>query len=366
MQKGKNFATADSLSMPLSVAIAIFIAAGTAFTATDATAGNKRHADQQQQSEARHGQGQWGNGHWGQGGWGKGQVCSKTAQVAYKACGYDVRDNYLTTQAQCLNLIDATEKATCYADAKETRQDETTYCGDVRDARLEVCGALTMGGGPYDPPIETISFLPADQIDGNEYFPLIPGTQNIYQNTAGETITVTVTYETTEILGIPVRVVSDVVEVDGETLEDTLDWYAEDSDGNVWYMGETTMAANDENMLISVDGSWEAGVDYAEPGIIMPAGVPTVGDVYRQEMLLGDAEDIAEILSTTETESAPSTGTAVASCSGTCVKTHDYSPLEPDLSESKFFAPGVGVIVVLDNNDPEFREELIQINTIAP
>jgi hypothetical protein len=79
--------------------------------------------------------------------------------------------------------------------------------------------------------------------------------------------------------------------------------------------------------------------------------------------LLGDAEDIAEILSTTETESTPQTGPAVASCSGDCVKTHDYSPLEPDASESKFYAPGVGVIVVLDDNDPTFREELVEFTS---
>ena len=80
-------------------------------------------------------------------------------------------------------------------------------------------------------------------------------------------------------------------------IESTVDWYAEDTDGNVWYFGERTKAAVEDSKLISVDGSWQAGVDGAEPGIIMPA-VPTVGDVYRQEWLLGDAEDVGEVLST--------------------------------------------------------------------
>jgi hypothetical protein len=87
---------------------------------------------------------------------------------------------------------------------------------------------------------------------------------------------------------------------------------------------------------------------------IVPA-VFTVGDVYRQEWLLGDAEDVAENLSITESESTPA-----ASCSGDCAKTHEYSPLEPDVSESKFYATGVGVIVTLDDNDPAFREELVE------
>jgi hypothetical protein len=98
--------------------------------------------------------------------------------------------------------------------------------------------------------------------------------------------------------------------------------------------------------------AWETGVDGAKPGIILPA-VFTVGDVYRQEWLLGDAEDVAENLSMTEL-------TPAASCTEDCLKTHEYSPLEPDTSESKFYAPDVGVIVTLDDNDPSFREELVE------
>jgi hypothetical protein len=140
-----------------------------------------------------------------------------------------------------------------------------------------------------------------------------------------------------------------------KTTENTQDWYGEDVYGNVWYMGESTMSTNPENMLISVDGAWETAVDGAKPGIVVPA-VFTDGAVYRQEWLLGDAEDIAENLSDKATESAPKAG---VSCDQTCRKTHEYSPLEPDASESKFYAQGVGVIVTLDDNDPTFREELV-------
>ncbi len=157
---------------------------------------------------------------------------------------------------------------------------------------------------------------------------------------------------------------TDVVEVGGNTTENTIDWYAQDVAGNVWYFGENTLATNPDNLLISIEGAWETGVDGAKPGIVMPA-VFTVGDVYRQEWLLGDAEDVAENLSMTETESVPQAGPAVASCTGNCLKTHEYSPIEPDKSESKFYAPNVGVIVTLDDNDPTFREELVEF-TPAP
>ena len=208
---------------------------------------------------------------------------------------------------------DAAEKATCLADAKSTSQDDKSQCSDVRNARNELCGALTMGGGPYDPPIDPNNFVTnAADIQGNTYFPLKRGTKWVYTNNAvpPETITVTVTDQTTKIAGIPVVAVTDVATVDGNNTENTVDWYAQDLDGNVWYFGENTMATDPDNMLTSVDGAWETGVEGAKPGIVMPA-VFTVGDVYRQEFLLGDAEDVAENLSGTDaTASVPTLNNA--------------------------------------------------------
>jgi hypothetical protein len=280
-------------------------------------------------------------------------VCAATSQLAFTGCGFDVEDNYKIAVAKCLNETDESARAACMDDAKAGRRDEKSQCVEVRDARNEVCDALTAGSGAYDPPIDSIGWVPADLIDGNTYFPLIPGTVDTFKNTDGETIVVTVTGRTTEILGVPVRVVTDVARVDGKIIEETIDWYAEDTDGNVWYFGERTRAVVEDTKLFSVDGSWQAGVDGAKPGIVMPAS-PVKGDVYRQEWLLGDAEDVAGVLSVKASASAPA-----ASCKNTCVKTHDYSAIEPDASESKFYAPGVGVIVVLDDNNPAFKEELV-------
>lgn len=332
-----------AFSVFLSLAVVPLIAMGVALTSSEAGA-HGRHRE---------------------GGGRAARVCSTTARVAYKACGKDVQDNRLIAEAKCLNVSDADERDACFEDARSTSQDERGECEDVRDARLGVCEALTIGGGPYDPEIDPTRFVAADAIDGNGYFPLKPGTEWVYQNTDDETITVTVTDETVEISGVPARVVTDVVvDGDGHTTEDTQDWFAEDVDGNVWYFGERTIASDPESLLATAEGSWETGVDGAKPGIVMPA-VFVVGDVYRQEFLLGDAEDIAENLSQTETESVPEGGPTVASCDGDCLETHEYTPIEPDQSESKFYAKDVGVILTLDDNDPSFREELVSF-TPAP
>ena len=321
----------------MNLAIVVLLAGGVAFGVTDAAAGGQGKTD---------------------------KVCAKTSKVAFKACGKDVQDNYLIAQSKCQNLTNADEQDTCMADARSVRGDEKSECRDVRDARNDLCDALTMGGDPYDPMIDPNNFVSADQIllgiNMNRYFPLKKGTKWVYTNNAEppETITVTVTDQTTEIDGIPVVSVTDVVEADGKVTENTIDWFAQDTDGNVWYFGESTMATNPDNMLISVDGAWQAGVDGAKPGIVMPA-IPAVGYVYRQEWLLGDAEDAAEILSTNATDEDTTITAPVESCKSICVKTHDYSPIEPDASESKFYAPDVGVVTTLDDNDSTFQEWLV-------
>ena len=143
--------------------------------------------------------------------------------------------------------------------------------------------------------------IPADFTAGSDhpYFPLEPGTQwtfrEIDEQGAVVNVVVTVSSETREIAnGIEAAVVRDTVTEDGELVEDTLDWYAQDADGNVWYLGEDT-AEFENGKLTSREGAWEAGVDGALPGIIMPAD-PAVGMSYRQEYYQGKAEDNGEVL----------------------------------------------------------------------
>jgi hypothetical protein len=135
---------------------------------------------------------------------------------------------------------------------------------------------------------------------------MTPGSRSVYRETDAEgsrqRVEVTVTDETKTILGIAPTVVHDVVSEEGEVVEDTYDSYAEDKWGNVWYLGEDTKEF--DKGKVSTEGSWEAGVDGAEAGVLLP-GSPEVGLGYRQEYYAGEAEDAGEILSLDERVKVP-------------------------------------------------------------
>jgi hypothetical protein len=153
-----------------------------------------------------------------------------------------------------------------------------------------------------------------------------------------------VTRQTKEILGISATVVRDTVLLDGELLEDTFDWFAQDKYGNVWYLGEET-AEYEDGHVVSTEGSWEAGVNGALPGFLMLAD-PMPGDIYRQEYLKDEATDMAGVLSMSESVSVPFGDFEHV------LKTADYNPLGGQL-ENKFYARGVGTIMEdpLDGSD---------------
>src|SRR5262249_37073296 len=143
------------------------------------------------------------------------------------------------------------------------------------------------------------------QID-NPYFPLIPGTTFIYEGESDDGFEhdeFAVTHKTRVINGVTCVEVHDTVHLDGKLSEDTLDWFAQDTDGNVWYFGENTHEF--ENGLIStIDGTFMAGVNGAKPGIVMEAH-PKVGDFYRQEFDLDNAEDFAQVTGLNATVNVP-------------------------------------------------------------
>ncbi|MFC5176031.1 hypothetical protein [Nocardioides taihuensis] len=190
--------------------------------------------------------------------------------------------------------------------------------------------------------IPTPSPDPADFVDriDNPWLPLTPGSEWVYETTGGDPqrITVTVTDQTREVAGVTATVVHDVVRApDGTLLEDTYDWFAQDVDGNVWYLGEDT-TEYDEQGRPDTEGSWEAGVDGAEAGLAMAAR-PRVGDSYEQEQLAGVAEDRAEVLSLDEQRSVP------AGEYDDLLQTEETTPLEPDVVEHKYYARGVGTVL---------------------
>jgi len=150
-------------------------------------------------------------------------------------------------------------------------------------------------------------------------------------------------------------VVHDTVSEEGSVVEDTLDWYAQDSEGNVWYFGEDSKEY-ENGQVTSTKGSWEAGVDGAQPGIVMEAS-PKVGDTYRQEYYPGEAEDMAKVLNVNEST------TVSAGSYKEVVVTEDFTSLEPDVVEHKYFAPGVGFVMGSMVKGGSEQIELVKITT---
>ena len=182
------------------------------------------------------------------------------------------------------------------------------------------------------------------------YWPMRPGSRWVYRE-GPERVVVTVTNRRKLVEGIEATVVHDVVSEDGEVVEDTWDWYGQDDDGNLWYLGEQTKEL-EHGRVVTTKGSWQAGVDGAEAGIVLPAK-PEVGQAYRQEYLEGEAEDEARILSVDEQAEVPFGSFAHV------LMTKDYTRLEPDLVEHKFYARGVGPVLTVTVSGGSDREELV-------
>jgi hypothetical protein len=204
----------------------------------------------------------------------------------------------------------------------------------------------------------TPDFHPHDFVEtiDNPYFPLRPGTVFRLRGATAEGVErerITVTHDTKEILGVTTTVVKDVMRVDGDIVELTYDWYAQDADGNVWYFGEDT-AEYEDGEVINRDGSWEAGVDGAEAGIIMNAD-PEVTDSYRQEFYEGEAEDMFWVVARHDTKSVP------AGRFRDAIRTLEWTPLEPRIVVQKFYAPGTGLIAERALSGETERVELLEV-----
>ena len=210
---------------------------------------------------------------------------------------------------------------------------------------------------------EPVKLDPADfttRID-NPYWPMAPGDKWVYRETDSGTeqrVEVTVTNQTKQIAnGIEARVVHDVVTEDGQLVEVTDDWYAQDKAGNVWYLGEDT-AEYENGKVTTRSGSFEAGVDGAQAGVIMPAD-PKDSMAYRQEYYKGEAEDKAEVLSTDEQVEVPFGYFQGA------LMTKDLVPLEPKVSEYKLYARDVGPVLTVKTSGGSGREELISFSQVG-
>ncbi len=224
------------------------------------------------------------------------------------------------------------------------------------------------------PDFNRATFAPGQAVN-NQYFPLTPGTIYLYEGEpAGEEVDeaeeeisrFAVTYETQNVAGIDATVIRETAWAGGFLQEDTDDWFAQDTEGNVWYLGEATteFVYDDQGNFIGTNnnGAWEAGVNGALPGYIMEAH-PQVGSSYYQEFAPNDAAvDQAEVLSLDRTVDTEEFGSF-----NQVQQTLESTEVSPGVFEYKYYAPGVGLVLVeeLDQNlDPELIVELESVTTV--
>ena len=312
-------------------------------------------------------------------------ACEVTAEIMYKACRHDARDDYLTTAANCMNISTRPERRTCFREARALRGEELEFCEEVEEAREDACEIL--GEDRYDPdPLldPSIAFVDPDCVGEaldcavawpvNPYVSIEAGHTFVLDVTEegelAEKVIVHVTEDKREILGVQCRVVVDIAveeskegdEWEYEAIEVTDDWFAQDEMSNVYYCGEVARNFED-GVLRDLDGSFEAGIEFAKAGILIKA-LPVAGDAHRQEFALGEAEDIVQYvgIATAPTEEEGGDNLLYPCAPNNCLGTFDFAPLEPEATEFKFYLPGTGFVLAVAYEDGEFadeREELV-------
>jgi hypothetical protein len=277
-------------------------------------------------------------------------ACTETAKLARKARILELKSEHEIALGKCANITDPKLRDECEDEADDLLDAGLEEAQEQYQARLALCNLV--GGGPYDPAIDPKKFVSGVK---NPLFPQVPGTNRTYvKHTAKgtEVVKIEVTKDIQEILGVKCVVVRDTVTLNGELVEDTLDRFAQDVAGNVWYFGELAKNYVDGE-LDNLDGSWKAGEDGAKPGIVMRAS-PLVGKTDRQEFLLAEAEDAVTVLALNVSVNLQS-----GHFKG-CLQTEEFTPLEPGAKEHKFFAPGVGLVLSIDLETGE-QMELVSV-----
>lgn len=227
----------------------------------------------------------------------------------------------------------------------------SSACGD--DDAVSSGALIDLGdGASYSPDLDPADFV--QDVD-NPYLPLVPGSRWIYEGNEGggiEQIEVEVTDDREEVLGISAVVVRSAAhDADGTVVEETSAWFAQDVDGNVWALGEDITTYQDRDAVGS-GASWEAGVDGAQAGIAMRAD-PDVGDAYRLEYLGGEAEDMAMVQDLSAAIEVP------AGSYEDVLVVEEWSPLDPDVVEETYHAPGVGIVLQVTVAGGDDRFELV-------
>jgi hypothetical protein len=243
------------------------------------------------------------------------------------------------------------------------------YCLTLAMAVVMLIGvsiSVVQAGSCELPDLDSASFS-NPLIINNDYWPLVPGATFVYEPVPNEenvVNTITVTNRRKKITledgrKIVCRVVYDTETVEGNLTEETYDWYAQDDDGNVWYFGEDTIEyLYDEDWKLigsSTEGSWEAGVDGALPGYLILAE-PRPGVCYQQEYYEGEAEDTAKVLRLYAKVTLEN-GESYENC----LETKEWTNLDPGVVEHKYYAPGVGLVLIDELKEKSVRVELVDM-----
>lgn len=204
----------------------------------------------------------------------------------------------------------------------------------------------------YHPTIQPANFTAAVT---NPWFPLTPGSTYIYRGVKDGKASrdvYTVSHQTAKINGVPCAVVDDKLYLAGHLEERTTDYYTQDLQGNVWYFGEDTAELDDNGKVTSNEGSWRTGKDGAQPGIFMQAN-PTVNASFRQEYYAGHAEDQYAVISLASPVRVPYGSFKSA------LLTKEWTRLEPDVLDHKYYVKGVGEVAELSVHGPVEQARLV-------
>jgi hypothetical protein len=225
------------------------------------------------------------------------------------------------------------------------------FAGLVLGALVPQAAAASPAAGRAVDPGDFVRFVT------NPFLPFRPGTELVYRGVKdgeGMTDRVRVLHRTKTILGVRTTVVRDVARHGSRLLERTEDWYAQDRRGNVWYFGEATESF-EPNGHVSREGSWQAGVDGAIPGIVMEAD-PQAPDAYRQEFYRGHAEDMAWVLHRGGSIRVP-----YGKVDHVLV-TLEWSRLEPNVIDRKIYAKDLGIVREASATGPIETSELVAVH----
>ncbi len=289
-----------------------------------------------------------------------GKFCSTTAEAQFSACKNETRDDAFKAKAICINISDAQERKKCLTEAQAALKEGSQLCRAQRMARKQLCNAL--GEARYSPDLNPANFDNdfTRLTNPNPYRPLGIGNHWRYVG-SGETIVIDVLNKTKLIDGLTCLVVRDVVSINGVLREDTLDWFAQAKNGDVFYCGEEVKDYEEfdgdnpkEPELVDISGSFKQGRNVDKGGIYFK-GKSTVGEVYRQEFSAGNAEDVVQVLSTTysygsnpELDKFLPPALARGLCANKdCVVTGEFTPIDPTPQgfARKYYAPGIGVFL---------------------